>query len=96
MARLKTLPWDVTDYLQSDEDIVAYLEAALEERDDDFLAVALVDIARARGLQEALAKELRTTATQEATEKSPTRLRPAPAAPPARWRIFREPLAAGP
>ena len=68
MAKLKTFPWDVVDHLKSDEDQVAYLEAVMEsvaeEGGPEFVALALVDIARARGilgpLQEAL--QLRTEA----------------------------------
>ena len=37
-ARIKTLPWDSAEFLKTDEDIAAYLEAALEDGD----AVALV------------------------------------------------------
>jgi len=45
-------PWDATDHLKSDEDIAAYLEACMEEADDDpaLIASALGDIARARGM----------------------------------------------
>jgi probable addiction module antidote protein len=44
--------YDTADYLKSDEDIVAYLEAAMEEGGDDpaFVAVALGNIARAHGM----------------------------------------------
>ena len=31
MAKTTTHPWDITRYLESDEDIAAYLDAALEE-----------------------------------------------------------------
>ncbi|MHB1541162.1 MAG: addiction module antidote protein, partial [Steroidobacteraceae bacterium] len=44
--------WDVADYLKSEADMAAYLEACLEEAPDDptFLAAALGDIARAHGM----------------------------------------------
>lgn len=42
--------WDVVDYLQTDEDIVAYLNAALEEGDQELITIALGDIARAKGM----------------------------------------------
>ena len=50
--------WDVADYLKSDVDIVAYLQACLEEAPDDpaLLAAALGDVARARGMAQ-LAKK---------------------------------------
>lgn len=44
--------YDTADYLQSEEDMVAYLEACWEEADDDpaFIAAALGNVARARGM----------------------------------------------
>ncbi len=43
---LETQPWDVTDFLQTEEDRLAYLEAALEAGDPTFIAAVLDDIAR--------------------------------------------------
>lgn len=45
-----TRPFDVVDYLKSDEDLQAYLEAVLEEDDPALFAAALGDIARAKGM----------------------------------------------
>lgn len=47
--------YDTADYLKSDEDIVAHLEAAMEEGGDDpaFIAVALGNIARAHWMVQA-------------------------------------------
>lgn len=50
MARTKTKPFDAADYLKSEDDMVAYLEAALEEDDPRVVAAALGDIARAKGM----------------------------------------------
>ena len=50
MARARTRPWDAVDYLKTEEDIVAYLEAALDEGDPALIAAALGDIARAKGM----------------------------------------------
>jgi probable addiction module antidote protein len=46
--------FDVTDYLKSEEDMAAYLEACFEEADDDvgLIAAALGDIARAKGMSD--------------------------------------------
>jgi probable addiction module antidote protein len=52
MAKTKTHKWDITRYLVSDEDMAAYLDAALEEDDPALLAAALGDIARAKGMTE--------------------------------------------
>ena len=46
----RTQPWDAVDYLETEEDIVAYLEAALDEGDPALIAAALGDIARAKGM----------------------------------------------
>ena len=71
MARIETRPWDVVDHLQTDEDQVAYLEAVLEgvveEGGPEFVALALVDIARARGILGPLEEALRRYATASAT-----------------------------
>jgi len=50
--------WDPTDYLKSDDDMAAYLQACLEEAPDDpaLIVAALGDIARARGMVQ-LAKD---------------------------------------
>jgi probable addiction module antidote protein len=50
MATTKTHPWDAAEYLQSEEDMAAYLEAALEENDPALVAAALGDICRAKGM----------------------------------------------
>ena len=50
--KLKTSRFDVTDYLKTPKDCAAYLEACSEEAPGDvaFLASALGDVARARGM----------------------------------------------
>ena len=50
MATTRTRRWDPADHLESDEDIVAYLEAAFEDGDPTLIAAALGDVARARGM----------------------------------------------
>ena len=50
MSKLRFTRWDTADYLKSDEDIAAYFEAALDDGDPDLIAVALGNIARARGM----------------------------------------------
>jgi len=61
--------WDPADYLKSDDDMVAYLQACLEEAPDDptLMVAALGDIARARGMVQ-LAKE--TGLTREGLYKA--------------------------
>lgn len=49
-GKLKTTRWDVTEYLQTDEECLAYVQAAFEENDTDFLVDALNDVARARSM----------------------------------------------
>ena len=51
--KLSELPeFDASEYLDSEDDIAAYLTAVLEENDPALLAAALGDIARARGMSQ--------------------------------------------
>jgi probable addiction module antidote protein len=50
MARTKTRTWDAAEYLETEKDMAAYLEAALKEGDPSLVAAALGDIARAKGI----------------------------------------------
>ena len=51
---LKTTPWDSAEYLKTEADISAYLEACFEEAGDDpaFLVHALGVVARARNMSQ--------------------------------------------
>jgi len=49
---LKTTKFDVQDHLKTRKQQIAYLEAALDEDDPSFIAAAIGDIARARGVSE--------------------------------------------
>jgi probable addiction module antidote protein len=48
----KTTLWDAAENLENEEDMVAYLEAALEQNDPSLIATALGDIARAKGMSQ--------------------------------------------
>jgi len=50
MEKTETHPWDPAEHLETDEDMAAYLEAALEDGDPNLIAAALGDIARAKGM----------------------------------------------
>ena len=52
MAKPNTLPWDAAEHLETEEDMAAYLEAALEDGNPSLVAAALGDIARAKGMTE--------------------------------------------
>lgn len=54
MGTIKLRKWDTVDYLKTEEDMAMYLEACLQEAGDDasFIAAALGDIARAKGMSE--------------------------------------------
>lgn len=52
MSKTRTKSWDAVEHLKSDEDMAAYLEAALEDGDPVLAAAALGDIARAKGMPE--------------------------------------------
>jgi probable addiction module antidote protein len=54
MTKTVTTPYDVAEHLRTPEEMAAYLEACLEEVDGDaaFVAKALGDIARAKGMSQ--------------------------------------------
>jgi probable addiction module antidote protein len=49
---LETRPFDAANYLKSEEDILYYLEAAMEGNDPRHIARALGDVARSSGMTE--------------------------------------------
>ena len=51
MGRTKTYPWDPAEHLDSEEERIAYLNAALEEDDPLLVAAVLDDIARSKGME---------------------------------------------
>lgn len=51
-AKVAHSKWDVTEYLETEEQIFAYLQAVVEDGDPALIAAALGDIARARGMTE--------------------------------------------
>jgi len=54
MPKTKTTRFDLSEHLQTPEEMAAYLEACFEEADGDaaFIAKALGDIARAKGMSQ--------------------------------------------
>lgn len=50
MEAKKAAAYDAAEFLDTDEDIVAYLNAALEDGDLSLVSAALGDVARARGM----------------------------------------------
>lgn len=58
MSTLKLRKWDSAEHLKTEEDMMLYLQACMEEAGDDaaFIAKALGTIARARGMSQ-LARE---------------------------------------
>ena len=49
---VKVRPFDPASYLQTEEDILYYLEAAMEGNDPKHIASALGDVARSKGMSE--------------------------------------------
>lgn len=54
--KLKTTKWDVVDYLKTDEDMAAYLEAAMGDGHPAVIATAIGNIARAKGMTQVARK----------------------------------------
>lgn len=52
MSKISTKRWDSAEHLKTDEDMVAYIDACLDEAGDDaaFIAHALGVVARAKGM----------------------------------------------
>jgi probable addiction module antidote protein len=53
---ISSKPWDVTQHLDSEEAIAAYLDAVFEDGDPALIKAAIGDVARARGMTEIAAK----------------------------------------
>lgn len=51
-SAMETRPFDPANYLESEEDILYYLEAAMEGNDPKHIASALGDVARSKGMSE--------------------------------------------
>lgn len=49
---ITTRPFDPADHLETEEDILYYLEAAMEGNDAKHIASALGDVARSKGMTE--------------------------------------------
>jgi len=52
MPKTQTTAWDPAEHLNTEDDMAAYLEAALEDGDPTLVAAALGDIARAKGMSQ--------------------------------------------
>lgn len=53
---LKVFPFDPARHLETEEDILYYLEAAMEGNDPKHIASALGDVARSKGMSEVAKK----------------------------------------
>jgi len=54
--KAKLYKWDITSELKTPEDRAAYIEAAMEANDPEFMAVALGDVAKAEGMSKVARK----------------------------------------
>lgn len=52
MPKTTTTHWDPAEHLETEADMVAYLESALEQNDPSLVAAVLGDIARSKGMSE--------------------------------------------
>ena len=50
MKPVKTTAWDPAEYLETEEQVIAYLEDIFKTGDPNLIIVAIGDVARARGM----------------------------------------------
>jgi probable addiction module antidote protein len=53
---MKTSKWDMAEFIDTKEDVIAHLTVALEENDIDFLLSVLNALARSRGMAQIAAE----------------------------------------
>lgn len=47
---VNTKPWDASEYIKTEQDIIDYLDAAAETGDPTLMQAAIGDVAKARGM----------------------------------------------
>jgi probable addiction module antidote protein len=52
MTKTQVAKWDTSEFLETEEDIAAYLAVAFEEGDPDMIALTIGNVAKARGMTE--------------------------------------------
>jgi probable addiction module antidote protein len=52
MAKIKTTPWDPAEHIETPEDVVNYIDAALADGDPEVIVATLGWIARSRGMSQ--------------------------------------------
>ena len=57
MEKIKTSKWDPAEIIETKEDVIVFLEGALEEKDLEFLFKTIGYIARSKGMAQ-IAREL--------------------------------------
>jgi len=57
---MKITKWDMAEHIETKEDVIAYLEAALEENNTELLLSVISDIARSKGMTH-IARDLGVT-----------------------------------
>ena len=72
---LQTTPFDPADYLETDEDVAFYLDAAMDGNDAEHFARALDDVVRARKINGDIVAPATLAALMTALSKMGLRLR---------------------
>ena len=60
MAKIKAAPWNPAEHVETPEDVIHYIEAALEDGDPDMIVATIGWIARSRGMAQ-IAREARVS-----------------------------------
>ncbi len=65
--KIETRPWDPAEHFETEEDMTAWLDAALEDGDPALVVAALGDMARAKGMTQKSGQENQSIMAQVAT-----------------------------
>ena len=68
--KTKLYKWNIEDSLKTPEDRAAYIEAAMEANDPEFMSIALGDVAKAEGMSK-VARKANVTRENLYTQRCP-------------------------
>ena len=72
MNQVKTTVWDPAVYLETEEQIVAYLDDIFKSGDPDLVITAICDVARAKEMQKKLEDTTQTNSSPFSMDPNPS------------------------